>query len=66
LHVFLDKAAVEIFINGRACFEKLIHPKESPAPGLGVPTAGDLGVEVFAEGGTARVVPVDSWAMRPI
>ena len=66
LRVFLDKAAVEVFINGRACFEKLIHPKEQSAPGLGVPQQMDVGVEVFAEGGSARAVSVDSWTMRPI
>ena len=66
LRVFLDKAAVEVFVNGRACFEKLIHPNEQPAPGLGVPAVDDLGVAVFAEGGSATVACVDSWEMRAI
>ena len=64
--MFLDKAAVEVFVNGRACFEKLIHPNEQPAPGLGVPAVDDLGVAVFAEGGSATVAGVDSWEMRAI
>lgn len=55
LRIFLDKRAVEIYVNGRACFSRLIDPD-----------ANDLGIEVFAEGGEANVSSIDIWKMNSI
>jgi len=55
LHVFLDKRALEVYSNGRACFSRLIDSDDR-----------DLGVEVFAEGGSATVRSLDSWNMKSI
>jgi len=55
LHIFLDKRAVEIYVNGRACLSRLIDPD-----------ANDLGIEVFAKGGRANVNSIDVWKMNPI
>jgi beta-fructofuranosidase len=56
LHVFLDKCVLEVFANGgRVAMTRLIYP-----PG------DDLGVEVFAEQGTAHVQSVEVWKMNGI
>jgi len=55
LRIFLDKRAVEIYVNGRACFSRLIDPD-----------ANDLGIELFAQGGRAKVNSIDVWEMNPI
>jgi beta-fructofuranosidase len=56
LHVFLDKSVVEVFVNdGRKAVSKVIYP-----PGQ------DLGIELFATGGTAVVRSLDIWQIKPI
>jgi len=55
LRVFLDKAVMEVYANGRACFSRLLDSREE-----------DLGVEVFAEEGAVRVKRFDAWEMGAI
>ena len=56
LHVFLDKSLMEVFVNdGRECVTRVIYPEE-----------GDLGIELFASGGSARLRSLDVWKMRGI
>lgn len=56
LHVFLDRSVMEVFAGGgRECITRVIYPGED-----------DLGTEVFAEGGTARLESVDVWKMKSI
>ncbi|MBL7223696.1 MAG: GH32 C-terminal domain-containing protein [Candidatus Brocadiae bacterium] len=56
LHVFLDKSVLEVFVDGgRECVTRVIYPGRS-----------DLGVEVFAEGGSATVGSLDVWKIRPV
>ena len=55
LHVFIDKSVMEIFINGRACFTRTIYP-----------LADDLGIALFAEGGSTKVTSVDVWSMKSV
>ena len=56
LRVFLDKAAVEIFANGglRSISRAIYPPRE------------DIGMALFAEGGSAVVRALDVWQMKPI
>src|SRR5205823_13036139 len=46
LHVFLDRSVVEVFGNERACITSRVYPSR----------ADSLGVELFARGGTARLI----------
>jgi beta-fructofuranosidase len=56
LHVFLDKSVMEVFINGgRECVTQVVYPGEK-----------DLGIEVFAEGGQAKLLSLDVWQMSAI
>jgi len=56
LHIFLDKSVMEVFVNdGREAVSKVIYPGEK-----------DLGLELFAEGGTAVVKSLDVWEMKSI
>ncbi len=56
LHVFLDKSVLEVFVNeGRTAMTRIIYPPDH---------AG--GVEFFAEGGSAQVVSLDVWEIKPI
>ncbi len=56
LHVFLDKSLMEVFVNdGREAVTRVIDPGRK-----------DLGVEVFAEDGTATVRGIDVWTMKAI
>ena len=66
MRVFLDKAVVEVFANGRACFQKLIHPEEPTEDGLGTPGLEDLGVELFGEGGSTTVKSLDVWEIKAV
>ena len=55
LHLFVDRCALELYVNGRACFSRAIcSPPE------------DLGAAVFAEGGSATVKSLDAWNIKPI
>jgi beta-fructofuranosidase len=56
LHLFLDKSVLEAFIDGgRQAVTRVIAAGEE-----------DLGVEIFAAGGDAKVVSLDVWQMAPI
>jgi len=56
LHVFLDKSVLEVFINGgRECVTRIIYPGQD-----------DLGVEAFAEGGSAAIRVLDVWLLGSI
>jgi beta-fructofuranosidase len=55
-HVFLDKTVMEVFVNdGREVVTRVIDADPR-----------DMGVEVFAEGGKARVTSLDAWQMKPV
>jgi beta-fructofuranosidase len=53
LHVFLDKSVMAVFANGHVSCTRVIYP-----------ATGDIGVEVFAEGGEMTVNSIDAWTMR--
>ena len=56
LHLFLDKSVLEAFIDGgRQAVTRVIAAGEE-----------DLGVDIFAAGGDAKVVSLDVWQMAPI
>ena len=56
LHVFLDRSVMEVFVNdGRSVATPIIYPNE-----------GDLGLAVFARGGTARLRSLSAWKMKSI
>ena len=56
LHVFLDKSLMEVFINdGRECVTRVVYPEEH-----------DLGIELFASTGSARLHSLDIWQLRGI
>ncbi|MCH2131970.1 MAG: glycoside hydrolase family 32 protein [Pirellulaceae bacterium] len=56
LHVFLDKSLMEVFINdGRECVTRVVYPEEH-----------DLGIELFASAGSARLHSLDIWQLRGI
>ena len=55
LRVFLDKRVVEVFANRRACVTQVIEPGRC-----------GFGVEVFAEGGKARLSHMDLWEIIPV
>lgn len=56
LHLFLDKSVLELFVNdGRKAVTTIIYP----------PTE-DLGIEVVATGGRARLNKLDIWEMQSI
>jgi len=56
LHLFLDKSVLELFVNdGRQAVTTIIYP----------PTE-DLGIEVVATGGSARLEKLDIWEMQSI
>ncbi|HUW20172.1 MAG TPA: glycoside hydrolase family 32 protein [Sedimentisphaerales bacterium] len=56
LEVFLDKSVMEVFVNnGRQAVAKVIYPPEK-----------DLGIELFAAGGTAKVKSLNVWQIKSI
>jgi beta-fructofuranosidase len=56
LQVFLDRSVLEVFANdGRACVTRVIYPEEQ-----------DMGIELFANGGLAKVESIDVWQMKSI
>lgn len=56
LHVFLDGSVVEVFANGQACLAERIYPTRPDS----------LGIELFADGGTATVERLDVWDVASI
>jgi beta-fructofuranosidase len=55
IRVFLDKAVLEVYVNGRACFSCVMYPAED-----------DHGVALFAVGGEARITSFQAWPMKTI
>jgi beta-fructofuranosidase len=55
-HIYLDRSVLEIFVNGRACVTSPISAKAKDS----------LGVDLFTQGGGARVKSVDVWQMKGI
>lgn len=55
LRVFLDKSVLEVYANGRACVTRVISAGEK-----------DLGVGLFANGGSATVRSLNAWRMNAI
>lgn len=56
LQVFLDKSVMEVFVNdGQRAVAKVIYPGEN-----------DLGIELFATGGAAKVRSLDVWDIKSI
>jgi beta-fructofuranosidase len=56
IHVFLDRSVVEVFVNGRVTYTNRIYGTQ----------AGRLAVDLVAQGGHARLVTLDAWAMNGI
>ena len=57
LRVYVDRAVIEVFANGRACFETLIHPKDRSTAPLGMPRLDDVHLAFFAEGAMLLCAP---------
>ena len=56
LRIFLDKSVMEVFVgDGRAVATRVIYPGEE-----------NLGIELFADGGSATVQSLDIWKMQSI
>jgi beta-fructofuranosidase len=53
LRIFLDRSVIEVFVNDRACITERIYPSRPDS----------LGIELFAEGGTARLRSLTAWEM---
>jgi sucrose-6-phosphate hydrolase SacC (GH32 family) len=60
LHVFLDKAILEVYVNRRACYSRLLAEKPEEW------REEDQGVEVFAEDGTVTLKSLECWQMKSI
>jgi sucrose-6-phosphate hydrolase SacC (GH32 family) len=55
LHIFLDRSVIEVYAGDRVCLTRVVYPKSK-----------DVGVEVFATGGTATVHALTAWPLRSI
>jgi len=55
LHIFIDRSVIEVYANGRACLTKVIYPGER-----------DLGLGVFASGGSAKLKSFTAWPLKSI
>lgn len=55
LQVFLDRSVLEVYVNGRQCFTRVVYPGER-----------DLGLGLFASGGSVRVKSLAVWPMGDI
>jgi len=56
LHIFLDRSAIEVFANDRCAAAVRVYPTRPNSDGL----------QLFARGGSARLVSLDVWCMRSI
>ena len=56
LRIFIDRSVVEVFANGRQCVTKRVYPSRPDS----------LGVQLFAEGGEAKVHCLEAWEMASI
>ena len=54
-HIFIDRSVLEVYANGRACLTKVIYPGER-----------DLGLGLFASGGSARLKSLSVWPLKSI
>lgn len=55
LRVFLDRSVLEVYANDQACLTKVVYPEES-----------DLGIGLFASGGTARLKSLNAWPLKSV
>ena len=55
MYLFLDKGLLDVCTGDGRVFEPRVHQA----------SLTDLGVEIFAEGGTVTVLSLDSWQMAP-
>jgi beta-fructofuranosidase len=55
LHIFADRSVLEVYANHGLCVTRVIDPGPR-----------DLGVEVFAKGGTCKLQSLDAWTMNSI
>ena len=55
LRIFIDRSVMEIYANGRACLTKVIYPGER-----------DLGLGLFASGGSAKLKSLSVWPLKGI
>ena len=55
LSVFVDRSVVEVFANGRQAVMRRIYPSRPDS----------LGVSLFANGGSARLLGLTAWDMMP-
>jgi sucrose-6-phosphate hydrolase SacC (GH32 family) len=55
LHIFIDRSVLEVYANGRACLTKVIYPGER-----------DLGLGLFASGGSAKLKSLTVWPLKAI
>ncbi|MCD6291010.1 MAG: glycoside hydrolase family 32 protein [Anaerolineae bacterium] len=56
LHIFLDRSVLEVYANGYFCISSRIYPSR----------ADSLGLDLFAQGGMARLGSMDVWTMHSI
>jgi beta-fructofuranosidase len=56
LQIFVDRSAIEVFANGRACMTGRVYPARPDS----------VGVDLFAGGGDARLVSLEVWQMWSI
>lgn len=55
LHLFLDRSVLEVFADGRECVTRIVDPGKA-----------GVKVEVFAEGGSARVETLEVWTLQSV
>lgn len=56
LHIYLDRSVIEVFANERAAIAHRVYPTR----------ADSQGVDLFATGGTARLISLHAWEMSSI
>ena len=56
LHIFLDGSVIEIFANDRLCLTARVYPAGRRS----------TGVALHTDGGTAKMVSLEAWEVRPI
>lgn len=56
LRVFVDRSAVEVFVNGRQCLALRVYPGRKDS----------VGVSVRAQGSDAVLRSLDAWQMKSI
>lgn len=56
LRVYLDRSVLEVFANDRVCISDRIYPRRPDSEGI----------EIFAEGGAARLLYLTAWQMAEV